>query len=153
MDEQEYKDTYRALNEIACPFEKSILSRQCGCEYAQRFHLADREGVGCCSAPAQVHCVALLALLHRNAQFALKTTQVLEGLPHAKEMKVQVGGLLGLQGILFPQEEGRQVQNIFRLIQAARETYVDLESLPYQRVVKAIAGYQGRRRPSSRDGN
>lgn len=146
MYEDEYKQTYKTLNERYCPFEKSILTRQCCCEHAHRFHIADREGVGCRSVSAQPTCVDLLDLLRSNAQFALGMSTIPRALTHQKEMKVQMGGLFALQHLLSPGNKTSHVENIYGVIRAAQDAYGDITSLPYSEMVKSIASYQVKRR-------
>ncbi len=150
MNEDEYKSAYRAINERACPFEKAILSRQCGCQYAQRLQIADREAAGCRSVTAPPACHELLRLLRVNAQFALGMAASPGALPHGKEMKVQVGGLLGLQQLLAEAADMRAVENVYGLVRAAKKIHGELESLPFFQIVRSIASYRGRRRTRSR---
>lgn len=147
MDEDEFKAAYLSLNSRTCPFEKAILSRQCDCHRATRLFIGERQGIGCDADAAQQQCAALLHLLRSNASFALKLTAATARLPHAKEMKVQAGGLLGLQRVL--QQEfstAIQVDDIDSLVNLAKATYDELEQLPYSEIVQTIAAYQGRRR-------
>ena len=147
MDEDEFKETYLSLNSRGCPFEKVILSRQCDCHRAARIFIAERQAVGCDADTAQQQCAALLHLLRGNASFALKLTAATGRLPHAKEMKVQAGGLLGLQRALRPElSTAIQVDDIHSLVNLAKTTYGELEQLPYSAIVQTIAAYQGRRR-------
>jgi hypothetical protein len=150
MNEDEYKGAYQAINERACPFEKAILSRQCGCQYAQRLQIADREATGCRSATAQPMCQELLRLLRTNAQFALGMATAPGALPHVKEMKVQVGGLLGLQRSVPNMADMRDVENVYGLVKAAKKTHGALQSLPFSQIVRSIASYRGRRRTRTR---
>ena len=103
MDNQVFRETYDAINERYCPFEKSILTNQCACSRAQRFCIAEREGVHCQADEAQARCIGLLQLLRNQARFALKTTDGSAALAHAKAMRVQVGGLRGLHRALHPE--------------------------------------------------
>lgn len=149
MNEDEYKGAYQAINERSCPFEKAILSRQCGCQHAQRFQIADREATGCRVTSARMMCQKLLSLLRTNAQFALAMTTSPGSLPHSKEMKIQVGGLLGLQRLVAGTADARQVENVYELVQAATKTYGSLESLPFSQIIRSISSYRGRRRTRS----
>ncbi|MDY6991229.1 MAG: hypothetical protein SVR94_01310 [Pseudomonadota bacterium] len=144
MEEDEYKQAYHTLNQTPCAFEKAILSGRCHCAYCQRLNIAEREAVMCQAQAAAVPCAALLAQLRQNATFALKLTHLEGPLPHAKEMKVQCGGLLGLQAVLFPEKAAEQVDNIHALIQHAIQVFGDLEHLPYQTIVQSIHHYQVR---------
>jgi len=149
MEEQEYRDTYNSFNERRCIFEKTINSRRCSCEKSIRFHLADREGIACNSASGNALCLELLNSMRRNARFALHLTSADAPLPHAKEIKVQTGGLLGLQGLLHPDKtEATNIDNVIGLIDLAMQKYGRLKDLPYAVIVQAIVRFQGRRKRS-----
>lgn len=147
MEEQEYKATYRAINQRRCVFEKAINSRRCACVHSRRFCLADREGVGCRSAEANALCSELLATMRRNARFALQLTRAEGPLPHNKEIRVQTGGLLGLQEQLRPElAEQNTVGNIYGLLSQALGVYRQVDALPYEQIVQTIVAFQGRRK-------
>ena len=150
VEEDEYRSTYRNVNQRRCVFEKAILRRGCACLCSARFYLADREGIACKSAEAHGRCSRILALLRSNARFALKIRTLDSELPHAKEIKVQNGGLLGLQRALQPEVSGDDVSNIAGLITLGEQTYGSLEQFPYREIVKSIVKFEGRRRPRSR---
>lgn len=148
MDERAFKDTYRAVNPLACPFEKAVLICQCACREAKRVNIAERLSVTCLDNQAQSDCSLLLGLLRHNSAFALKLTHPDEVLPHAKYVKVQCGGLLGLQATLWPEqaEEAPRVADIRELVLEAQERYGSLQELPYNEIVRGIAGFQVRKR-------
>jgi hypothetical protein len=147
MEEQEYRDTYNSFNERRCVFEKTINSRRCSCAKSMRFHLADREGIACKSASGNALCIELLNTMRHNARFALHLTSADAPLPHAKEIKVQTGGLLGLQGLLYPDKaEATNIDNVIGLIDLAMQQYGRLQDLPYAAIVQAIVRFQGRRK-------
>lgn len=146
MDNQIFRETYSAINERYCPFEKSILTNQCDCSRAERFCIAEREGVHCKADEAQARCVALLDLLRAQARFALHTTDGRSALPHAKAMRVQVGGLRGLHALLHPEAEAPStIDDIDAIVEAAIAQFGRLEDLPFQRIVQQITAYRGRR--------
>jgi hypothetical protein len=147
MEEKEYRDTYQTINERRCVFEKTINSRRCTCRQSQRFHLADREGIACKSATGNALCTTLLSSMRSNARFALHLTSADGPLPHAKEIKVQTGGLLGLQGLIRPEHaENSNVENAIGLIDAAIEKYGSIDALPFDIIVQAIVKFEGRRK-------
>ncbi|MDH5178350.1 MAG: hypothetical protein OEZ39_06985 [Gammaproteobacteria bacterium] len=147
MEENEYRDTYRNINPTQCLFEKSINSRRCQCALAQRFNLADREGVRCTVEPAQKRCAGLLQIMRSKAIFAMKITKIDGPLPHGKEIKVQIGGLLGLQKLLehTPNADG-MIQDIQSLLNHAIEKYGGIETFPYTDIVQEIVKFEGRTR-------
>ncbi len=146
MDETEYRSTYHAINELRCVFEKAILSRRCACTRCNRFHLADREGAACQSPGAHQRCHQLLQQLRQKALFALKLTHLEGELPHAKEIKVQTGGLLGLQAALRPEQPAIRVADVDGLLMEALQHYPSLAALPYPRIMQSVVGFEGRKR-------
>ncbi|MBI3778317.1 MAG: hypothetical protein HY274_05315 [Gammaproteobacteria bacterium] len=133
-----------------CPFEKAILGAQCACEMAARFSVAEQMGVECRSDLARNNCAMLLGFMRERARFALKVTDSSASLPFGKEMKVMLGGLIGLQRQMAPEEGVARVQNIHALVQQAQAAYGSLETLPYQEIVKSIASFQSKRRGHAR---
>ncbi len=149
MEELEYKATYHAINERRCVFEKAINARRCACKQSARFCLADREGVACKSEAGNEMCTRLLDTLRRNARFSLHLTHADGPLPHAKEIRVQVGGLLGLQQLIDPDSgPHHRVDNIYSLTKAAFARYEHLQGLPLDQIMQAIVSFQGRRKSS-----
>jgi hypothetical protein len=147
MEEQEFKNTYRAINEAPCPFEKAILSTRCGCEKSRKLNIAEREAVGCSAPAARQDCLALLEAMRRNAMFALKLTAPSNTLPHSKEMRVQCGGMLGLRNLVFPDDATElRVENIYAVVAAAQALHGSLDALPYGEIVKQIAAFEPRPR-------
>ena len=144
MDENELRKTYLDLQDIPCSFEKIILSGRCGCGNAQKFNLAEREGISCAAQSAQLSCTEFLRLVHEHARFALHLTHITGPLPHAKEIKVQGGGLMGLRQTLEPDSESESVDDIHALITDAKKRFGALADVPMEEVIRSISHYQGR---------
>jgi len=140
MDEKHYKKTYSDINPNRCVFEKAINSRICNCSQSQRFNLADREGVACTSQSSLFRCSKIISHLHENARFALQRINV-NVLGHAQEIKIQNGGLLGLQKQL-TDEEAEKVENINAVISEAEKKFSGIENFPYSKIVQVISGYR-----------
>lgn len=146
MDHDIFRQTIKAIDERHCPFEKAILTNNCDCARAQRFCIAERDGLHCGDASAQARCVELLERLRAQARFALHTTEVQAALPHAKAMRVQVGGLRGLHAVLHPQQSVPQrIADIDQLVRAALARFGSLADLPFGVLIQQIAAYRGRR--------
>lgn len=147
MEEDEYRATYHALNQRRCAFEKAIHSRRCNCRHSARFHLADREGIACESEVGNALCLALLGTLRQKARFSLRITRADAPLPHAKEIRVQIGGLLGLQKLLHPDlANADSVSDINGLAGEAIDRYGRIENLPYEMIVQTLVNFEGRRK-------
>ena len=147
MEEQEYKNTYHTVNKRRCVYEKAISSRRCNCSRCHRFNLADREGVACKSASGNAICTEFLDTLRSKARFSLHLTRADKPLPHAKEIRVQIGGLLGLQELFYPDKaDSTHAENIIGLLDKAIQQYERLQNLPYDIIVKGVVRFEGRKK-------
>lgn len=144
LNEGAYKDAYNDAVRLSCPFEKAILSRCADCDQTHKFNIAEREAVACKAPLARENCLTLHGLLHQNAVFTLKLIHPGEPLPHAKELKIQCGGLLGTQQLFDP--EVAVVENIHGLVGDIQHRFGSMRDLPCLDVVKAISAYEVRRR-------
>lgn len=152
MDQDAFRRTYRDVNERSCAYEKSVLTNQCDCAQAERFCIAEREGVRCRSEEGQARCLELLAVLREQARFALRTDQDKSALPHGKAIRIQVGGLRGLHVLLHPEQDPpTTIADVDALTRAVAEKFGRFDALPFSRIMQHIAAYQGRRRVRRRD--
>ena len=142
MDEDKYRETYRSVNPLQCPFEKTLNSRRCQCTKMEKLHLADRECVGCLDKTAWQNCLDFLQLLRINAKFALKLTEVDGPLPHGKEIKVQNGSVIGLQKLFNPDTENKP--DIYLLLNQALTKYEQFENLPLDQLMQSIVKFKAR---------
>lgn len=151
MDEDEYRNTYSNVISLKCVYEKAINSRQTTCNYANKIRLADREAVSCQTKEACIRCTSFLEILRAKALFALKLQEHSGPLPHAKEIKVQMGGIIGLaleNGIEVI--KGQKIENIHGLLDASLSKHTTLENLPYENLMRSIVNYDGRPKRKSR---
>ena len=146
FNESAFRDARKSINPLPCAFEKALLARCCQCSLAQRMNIAEREAVGCADAAQRETCVALRGQLQRNAAFALKLVQSGEPLPHAREMKIQCGGLMGLRQVLSGSAEAGEEHGVSALVRLALERYLSLDRLPYSEIMRAVAAFEIRRR-------
>ena len=142
MDEDKYRETYRSVNPLQCPFEKTLNSRRCKCSKMERIHLADRECVGCVEKQAWQNCRDFLELLRNSAKFALKLTEIEGPLPHGKEIKVQNGSIIGLHKLFNPENENKP--DIYLLLNKALSEYNKFENLPLDQLMQSIVNFKAR---------
>lgn len=147
VDEEEYRRTYKEVVTVPCPFEKAILQRICACPRALKCNIAEREALNCQSTEAQETCVAFLHQLRKRANFALGLKRTPGALPHAKAMKIQCGGLLGLQNTLDPFAQDTRVADVQGLMNRAMKRFQDMSNIPFDQIVREVTKYEGRRRP------
>jgi hypothetical protein len=148
MDQDAFRQTYREVNEVFCAFEKSLLTNQCRCPKAERFCIAEREGVHCRDESGQARCLAWLELLREQARFALRTDEARRLLPHGKAIRLQVGGMRGLADVLG--DDQAAVDDIDGALHTAEQRFGGLEQVPFDRVMREVAAYQVRRRSRRR---
>jgi len=145
MDQDKFRETYREVNECFCAFEKSILTNRVNCSQAERFCIAEREGVHCRSEISQQRCLRTLDLLRQQARFALHSREERIALPHAKAMRVQVGGMRGIRALVEPDAlDPLQVTDVDAILSLAEQIHGNLESLPFSDIMPHIAAFQGR---------
>lgn len=149
MDEQEYKQAYNRINSIKCVFEKAMCSLHSTCSQGKMFRLADRHGFGCQSPVDQKLCADLLDHLRKQTRFVFKLTDIDGPLPHNKEIRVQNGGLSGLQKLL-KGEAGDKVEDVSVIVKQVLEQYGSLDNLPYHQIMQSVMAYQARPKRRSR---
>ena len=151
MDEDQFREAYRSANPAACAFEKAVLNQACQCPLSQRVCVADRQGVACTDALTRLTCERFLATLRERSRFALRLGRLPERLPHAQEIRVQLGGLRGARALLGEGASDDPVADVPALIQSLLARYGDLNAIPYQALVASVsavdASRRGRRRP------
>jgi len=151
VDQDAFRRTYRDVNERFCAYEKSILTNECQCSQAERFCIAEREGVRCASDEAQQQCLEMLELLREAARFALRSSTEEGVLPHGKAMKIQVGGLRGIRAVLEPDTPTtEQVADVHALLCRAAQSYDGLGNLPFSQIMQQVAAYQVKKRAKRR---
>ena len=151
MDQDAFRRTYRDVNERFCAYEKSILTNECQCSQAERFCIAEREGVRCASDEAQQQCLEMLELLREAARFALRSSSDEGVLPHGKAMKIQVGGLRGVRAVLEPDTPvTEQIADVHALLCRAARDYDGLANLPFSQIMQQVAAYQVKKRSRRR---
>jgi len=84
------------------------------------------------------------------AAFAVGHTRIDSPLPHGKEVKIQCGGLIGLQQILEKTEAVTiKTENAYILIKGALAKFRKLQYIPFDELVRSVASYQYRHRRGS----
>ncbi len=142
MDEHRFRQTYHAVNPLPCPFEKAILTRRFGCRLLQKYNIAEREAIGCTRPGTQQRCTRYIGTLREAARFALGSSKASAARTHGKEIRIQCGGLQGLQTLL----DAASATDIDTLLETACRQYGSVDALPLDRIMPGIAHYQLRKR-------
>ncbi|MFZ9638191.1 MAG: hypothetical protein ACO3AC_01535 [Hylemonella sp.] len=140
VNEAAYRRTRLQVNPLPCVFQSALLAQHAQCKLAQKKSLAEREGLSCSQPTAHLNCELLEQLLLERATFALQLHPKAP-MTHAKVMKLQCGGLLGMREVMdAPQAD------VHALLVLAQERYGSLRELPWSSIVQSIAHWQVRRR-------
>ena len=151
MDQDAFRRTYREVNEVYCAFEKSVLTNECRCSQAERFCIAEREGVHCRAQDRQARCLRWLELLREQARFALRADEERRLLPHGKAIRLQVGGMRGLMKVLDPADPASESDDdVDGMLAHAEKQFQNLESAPFSEIMREVAAYQVRKRSRRR---
>jgi len=137
-----------AINPQPCAFGKVILSRHCACSKVNKRYAAEREMIDCRVAAERERCGEVLDKLRQNSAFALKLAHITLPLPHGPEMRVQYGGLQGLQLLV---DGSDVVADISVLITAALEKFDSIENFPYSKIVQSVASCEVRKKRPTGD--
>ena len=147
MDEDLFREAYRAANPLDCVFQKALLNQSGQCTHARPVCLADRQGIHCQDAERYRACQAFLDQLRDRARFALRLTRVPARLPHAQEIRVQLGGLRGARRLLDDAEPtGSGPPDVAATVGALAARYGGLERVPYESLVSGAIDVRRRRR-------
>jgi hypothetical protein len=138
MDEAAYRQALSTSIQSSCPFEKSVLTHCAACSQAAKRNIAEREVVTCTNTEALENCTVLRDMLRQNFTFALGKTLIEGPLPHAQEMRMQCGGLRGLQYTLDGSDE---IGDVSALLLMARHQFGELADWPYAEIVRLSNTY------------
>ena len=130
--------------DLVCPFSATLVRHDFNCRHAD--HVVRRGGaeIACQSADSHVECCALHRQIKSHALEAQGLEDDLLSLPHSVLVKIQYGGLLGLQSAMG--NTAANVSDISQLVMSAGQRYVNFDDLPYAAINAAIVDYRPSRR-------
>jgi hypothetical protein len=137
------------VDDLKCPFNRVLLPGDFGCAHARAVTRREGPDIACAAPPTRDLCARVLAGLKAIGLPALGYTDDLTELPHGVAMKVQMGGLLGLQKLAgTPANTGStvvaDVGAVVTAVVAGRGG--DPADLPYAALVADMSAFQLRRR-------
>jgi hypothetical protein len=128
-----------------CAFAKALLAGEAACALAQRHDLGERAGIGCASPVALTNCSTLAALLRERARFALRLPAQDRPITHLQALRLQSGGVAAIRQAL-----GAPAADVHDLVALGQARHGSLTGLPWESIVRALAGWQPRRRSPPR---
>jgi len=135
------------MEEYKCAFSNTLVTEQFGCEKGK--HVTRRSGpdVVCASDEAHQQCEQLFQRMKQVALPAFGVEDDLLSMPHSVLVKIQFGGLLGLQRLQGDStDESAAIKNIHGLVSQAIGKHGSLDAIPCQAFVEDMTSYQLKRR-------
>ena len=131
------------MEEYKCAFNATLMGDQFGCAHAR--HVVRRGGpdVACTDSAGHERCRRLFELLKASALPAFGVEDDLLSMPHSTLVKIQFGGLLGVQRLLGNGVE--TVTDINSLVDHAENRFGGLETVPCEQIHMDMTGYKIRR--------
>lgn len=135
------------MQDRICPFSNTLLQDDFGCRYARQIVRRGGAEIACTAAAAHDRCTLLYRKLKDAALPAFEVEDDLLQMPHSVLVKIQYGGLLGLQrSMLKGDARQNRIVDIHALVDAAVEHYSSLEDVPCNTLVDDITAYRLSRR-------
>lgn len=133
------------MNHYKCAFSSALITKPFSCQNALEITRRDGPTIGCTSEEMQQKCERIYNALKTNAIPELGYQDDLTQMPHSVLMKIQMGGLLGLQHLIDGSEDTR-VADIQVLMNAVVDKYQPITTLPVDKIISHISAYKIRRR-------
>jgi len=132
-----------------CPFQTTIIAEDFGCHFAQSVTVRNSPQVHCQSEQALQQCQRVYEHLKRAGLAGFGMEDDLTTTPHNVYLKIQYGGLLGLQARVSGTPVGEcSLADIHQLLSAATHDGRDTDTLPYEDLVPLMQAQQTKRRRS-----
>lgn len=135
------------MEEHKCAFSNTLVTNQFGCEKGAQVTRRGGPDVVCASDEAHQQCEKLFQRMKQTALPAFGVEDDLLSMPHSVQMKIQFGGLLGLQRLHDKgADESAVVKNIHGLVGQAIGKHGGLDAIPCQAFVEDMTSYKLKRR-------
>lgn len=135
------------MEEHKCAFSNTLVTGQFGCEKGKQVTRRGGPDVVCASDEAHRQCEKLFQRMKQAALPAFGVEDDLLSMPHSVLVKIQFGGLLGLQRLQGGSTaESTVVKNIHSLVGQAIGKHGGLDAIPCQAFVEDMTSYKLKRR-------
>ncbi|HWR87243.1 MAG TPA: hypothetical protein VN277_02355 [Acidiferrobacterales bacterium] len=133
------------MEEYKCPFSAPLITQQFGCARAAEVVRRGGAEINCTDAVAWSQCGQLFQHMKLAALPAFGVEDDLLSMPHSVLVKIQYGGLLGLQRLLRAEPQvGERIEDIQTLVAEASLRFGD--EVPCTLLVTDITAFKPRAR-------
>jgi hypothetical protein len=130
-----------------CPFSATLVKDDFGCRHASQIVRRGGAEIACASAADHRRCTALFTAFKGAALPAFEVPDDLTQMPHSVLVKIQFGGLLGLQRSMHPDSAaGDSISDIATLVGEAETRYTSVSAIPCAALVESMTTHKLSRR-------
>lgn len=130
-------------DEKLCPFSKPLIGQWCRCPHARLTDRCSGKMTCCRETDFLESCQGLVAILQKQSQFILGTSQAHAELTHTQLMKIRCGGLRGMSRELgCDQAEAPLVRAV---IDQAIADYGHINNFPFETIIQDIQSFSHRK--------
>ncbi len=135
------------MQDMICPFSATLARDTFGCTHAEPIIRRGGTEFSCRDSGAHGRCLQLYGKLKDAGLVAFEVADDLTQMPHSILVKIQYGGLLGLQRITLenPPDAGR-VADIQALVTAAIACFGSVQAFPCEQLTGGMTAYTLTRR-------
>jgi hypothetical protein len=134
--------------ELKCPFAAPITSGRAACVNAHEVVRRGGSEYDCALAPAHAQCSAIHGRLKSVGLAAFDVEDDLTSMPHSVLVKIQGGGLAGLQRLLG--EDAPTIDDVHALVERSLDALGGLDEIPFEQLGDDMTGYKLERRTRRR---
>jgi len=134
------------MDEFKCAFSNTLVTNQYGCALGRPVARRGGPDVVCGTEAAHQRCEELFQKLKAVALPAFDVEDDLLAMPHSVLVKIQHGGLSGLNRLVQIETSTEEIQNIHALVDRAIDQFSSLDAIPYPELVDAMTTYKLKRR-------
>lgn len=135
------------METLKCPFSAPLVTHQFGCARAREVVRRGGAEIDCTDVDAATRCERLFMRLKAAVLPAFGVEDDLLSMPHSVLVKIQYGGLLGLQRLLAgtPTSEER-VADVSTLVRDAITRYGQADAIPCDQLIADVTAFKPRAR-------
>ena len=133
------------MPDLLCPFSAPIVKQDFACKHAQEIIRRGGSEIACQQSDAHDICMALHVAIKTSALQAMELEDDLLSLPHNVLVKIQYGGLIGLQHLMSDTQDDT-VGDISSLASEVKSRFNAPENIPMDAVNQAIIDFKTQRR-------
>lgn len=135
------------MQDLICPFSATLVKDDFGCHQTSKIIRRGGSEIACNRADAHQRCTVLFQRLKDTALPAFGVEDDLLKVPHGVLVKIQFGGLLGLQRISSNSETAANgIQDIDALLESSIRTYGSADGIPFSSICEDMTTYKLTRR-------